>query len=363
MAADNAAAPAREGPAPSFGLNDAEKVVRRLAPALQAHGVWIQRIHTLLICRLPPEDTDLDAQTQAQTALGLWLADENNEFIRRHPDYAAAVERHRDVHARARTLCGAVASGRPIAAEEYRGFAESIARLDRSLEALVKELWDLLRHTDPLTGIATRYAMLPRLREEHRRVRRTGLTCSVCMVDLDHFKSINDTFGHHAGDTVLEAVSAYLVHNLRRYDQVCRYGGEEFVLMLPNTEPDQAVPIVDRLRRGLAELDIALDDGRPVRVTASIGISSLMADRPIAASIERADRAMYAAKRDGRNRVRMWQPENGSENGAANRPPDAAACLLEGTDPPHRTVSPETSRTADAGARGAGTSPGAPRQR
>lgn len=309
MAAQDAAGQARENPTPSFGLNDAEKIVRRLAPALQAHGLWIQHIHTILVCRIPPEDSDLRADGHATAELGLWFADENNEFIRRHPDYAAALERHRDVYARARALCEAVAHNRQIMPDEYQAFAESISNLDRSLEALVKELWDLLRHTDPLTGIATRFAMLPRLREEHRRVQRTGLTCSVCMVDLDHFKAINDTYGHRAGDTVLEAVSAHLVNNLRRYDQVCRYGGEEFILMLPNTEPAQAVPIVDRLRRGLAELDIHLDQDTSVRVTASMGISSLLAERPIAASIERADRAMYAAKRAGRNRVRLWRPD------------------------------------------------------
>jgi diguanylate cyclase len=127
------------------------------------------------------------------------------------------------------------------------------------------------------------------------------------MVDLDYFKQINDTHGHHAGDTVLEAVSAYLVANLRRYDQVCRYGGEEFVLMLPNTEPEQAVPIVDRLRRGLAELSIHLDSGDWVSITASIGIAPLIPQQPISASIERADQAMYAAKRAGRNQVRVWR--------------------------------------------------------
>ena len=138
-------------------------------------------------------------------------------------------------------------------------------------------------------------------------MQRTGLVSSICMVDLDHFKQINDTHGHHAGDTVLEAVSAYLVTNLRRYDQVCRYGGEEFVLMLPDTEPEQAVPIVDRLRRGLEDLAIQLDSGERVGITASIGIAPLLPDQPIGASIEHADQAMYAAKRAGRNQVRVWR--------------------------------------------------------
>jgi diguanylate cyclase len=307
MTATQARVANKERPIPPFGLHEAERIVRKLAPALRAHGSWIQRIHSTLICRTPPTRVDLEPQGHLASELGRWLADETNEFICSHPDYAVALEEHRKLHALARSLCDAVDRGRPIEPAEYQAFTECIGRLDRSLETLVKELWDLLRHTDPLTGIATRYAMLPRMREEHRRVQRTGLVSSICMVDLDYFKQINDTHGHHAGDTVLEAVSAYLAANLRRYDQVCRYGGEEFVLMLPNTEPEQAVPIVDRLRRGLGELSIQLDSGERVSITASIGIAPLIPDQPINASIERADQAMYAAKRAGRNQVRVWR--------------------------------------------------------
>jgi diguanylate cyclase (GGDEF)-like protein len=315
MTANPARVPNKESPTPTFGLHEAERIVGRLAPALRAHGSWIQRIHSTLVCRTPPTRVDLEPAGHSASDLGRWLAEETNEFICSHPDYALALEEHRRLYALARSLCAAVASGRSIEPAEYQAFTESISRLDRSLETLVKELWDLLRHTDPLTGIATRYAMLPRMREEHRRVQRTGLVSSICMVDLDHFKRINDTYGHYAGDTVLEAVSAHLVANLRRYDQVCRYGGEEFVLMLPNTEPEQAVPIVDRLRRGLGELSIRLDSGERVGITASIGIAPLIPDQPISASIERADQAMYAAKRAGRNQLRVWR--EGMEERAA----------------------------------------------
>jgi diguanylate cyclase len=307
MAACDVRGSATENPAPKVGLHEAERIVRRLAPALRAHGLWIQRIHTTLVCRTPPARQDLGPEGHLGSELGRWLAGETNEFICRHPDYVIAVEEHRRLHALAQALCDAVQADQPIEPAQYQAFTECIGRLDRSLEGLVKELWDLLRHTDPLTGIATRYAMLRRMQEEHRRVQRTGLASSICMVDLDHFKQINDTRGHHAGDAVLEAVSAYLVTNLRRYDQVCRYGGEEFVLMLPDTAPEQAVPIVDRLRRGLEELAIQLDGGERVTVTASIGIAPLLPDQPIEASIEHADQAMYAAKRAGRNQVRVWR--------------------------------------------------------
>lgn len=300
--------PNEEGPATPFGLQDAERIVRRLAPALQAHGEWVQSIHTTLVCRSLEACQTLCNDGHADTALGHWFSEESSDFICRRPEYEMAMRQHQRVYALARGLCEAVLKDQPIGRPEYEAFAEGISQLDRCLESLVKELWDLLRYTDPLTGIATRYAMLPRLREEHQRIRRTGLTSSVCMVDLDHFKDINDTWGHHAGDAMLEAVSAYLLRNLRRYDQVCRYGGEEFVLMLPNTAPDQAVPIIDRVRRGLAKLRVPMGD-KTLQITASFGIAPLLADQPIAVSIERADRAMYAAKRAGRDRVAVWSKD------------------------------------------------------
>src|SRR5512134_3423987 len=229
-------------PPPPFSLLDAEQIVRRLAPALREHGEWIQRVHAALVCRAQPHPDDVAPGGHVRSALGQWFEREPNEFIRAQPEYAKASAYHREVHELARALCQAVGEDSGIALSEYDSFARAIDRLDDSLEALVKELWDLLRFTDPLTGIATRFAMLPRLKQERDRVSRTGQTCSVCMVDLDHFKAINDAFGHQAGDKVLSAVSDYFVRNLRRYDQVCRYGGEEFVLMLPNTPVQSALP-------------------------------------------------------------------------------------------------------------------------
>lgn len=311
--------PLEEGPATPFGLQDAERIVRRLAPALHAHGEWIQSIHATLICRSVNDCKMLCGNGHEATQLGQWFAEETSEFICRHPEYVSAMRYHREVFSLAQGLCKAILDEQPISRTAYEAFADAINRLDRCLETLVKELWDLLRYTDPLTGIATRYAMLPRLREEHQRVGRTGLTSSVCMADLDRFKSINDSWGHHAGDVVLEAVSAYFVRNLRRYDQVCRYGGEEFVLMLPNTTPEQAVPIVDRLRRGLASLQIPVGD-KTLQVTASFGIAPLRADQPIAVSIERADRAMYQAKRAGRDRVEVWQADRDEQESPETAP-------------------------------------------
>jgi diguanylate cyclase (GGDEF)-like protein len=289
----------------ALSLRDAEQIVRRLMPALQEHGAWLHGIHKMLICRTPPADEDLEPDAHLRSDLGRWFRDEPNEYVRRHPEHAAATEHHRRIHAIARDLCKAVRDGTEITPADYQAFVEAVGRLDGSMELLAKELWDLLRYIDPLTGMSTRFAMLPRLKQERERVRRTGYPCSICMVDLDLFKSINDTYGHQAGDAVLEAVSGYLLRSLRKYDHIYRYGGEEFVLVLPDTRPDAARPVVERLRKGLAGLAIELPDGPLLRMTASFGIAPLAPDHSVRDSIEHADAAMYAAKEAGRNQVRV----------------------------------------------------------
>jgi diguanylate cyclase (GGDEF)-like protein len=299
---------AENGPTPALSLRDAEEIVRRLMPALQEHGAWIRGIHTMLICRTPPADEDLGPDAHLRSDLGRWFRDEPNEYIRRHPEHAVATEHHRRVHDVARDLCEAVRDGAEITPADYELFVEAVGRLDKSMEMLGKELWDLLRYIDPLTGMSTRFALLPRLKQERERVRRTGYPCSICMVDLDLFKSINDTYGHQAGDTVLEAVSAYLLRSLRKYDHIYRYGGEEFVLVLPDTRPDSARPVVERLRKGLAGLAIEIPGGPQLRITASFGIAPLLPDRSVRDSIEHADAAMYEAKQAGRNQVRVSHP-------------------------------------------------------
>ncbi len=307
-------------PTPPFSLWDAEQIVRRLSPALRDHGDWVRHVHTLLVCRLDPEPNDLAPDSHRRSTLGGWFEQETNEFIRGQPAYAKASAYHCRVRELARGLCEAVRDDTGISVQDYETFAQAVDHLDYSLEALVKELWDLLRFTDPLTGIATRFAMLPRLKQECERIQRTGSACSVCMADLDHFKRINDTYGHEAGDRVLEAVSDYFVRNLRRYDQVCRYGGEEFVLMLPNTSAESAYPVIDRLRRGLAETPIAVSENERIYITASFGIAALAPDQDVAESIGHADNAMYEAKRAGRDKVCIWSNPEAGESVTATGP-------------------------------------------
>jgi len=162
---------------------------------------------------------------------------------------------------------------------------------------------------DPLTGLWNRYALLDALEREHSRAVREGTPLAVIMVDLDHFKRVNDTYGHQAGDAVLREAAGRMQAGVRSYDLVGRYGGEEFLIVLPGTSGANAVQLAERLRAAVAQEPVGHDLLR-IRVTASFGVSTsgpaLIADPRTL--IRLADEALYRAKAQGRNRVE-WMKE------------------------------------------------------
>ena len=200
----------------------------------------------------------------------------------------------------------------------------SVDRLHLEIYSLKQELEELLNNRDPLTGAENRIGMLTRLRELRELVAR-GQECSIVITDLDHFKDVNDTYGHPAGDKVLVAWVSYMKQHLRPYDRAYRYGGEEFLLSFPNTDIRLAQDIVERIRQGLTAIDIGTGETLRIMVTASFGITMLDPSVSVEESIDRADIALYAAKEAGRNRAYVWEPSMASHSERRNTPEDTVA--------------------------------------
>ncbi|QWG21887.1 GGDEF domain-containing protein [Bradyrhizobium sediminis] len=159
-----------------------------------------------------------------------------------------------------------------------------------------------LAELDELTGSFNRRCIMRVLDDEVARAHRTKAPCSVALIDLDWFKRINDAYGHPTGDEVLRTFAITVFANLRAIDKFGRYGGEEFLLVLPDTPDDSAARILDRLRAIIADLDwSAFSPG--MRVTISAGIATLKPNETPDAILARADSALYAAKAQGRNRI------------------------------------------------------------
>lgn len=160
--------------------------------------------------------------------------------------------------------------------------------------------------TDALTGLSNRRHFYELAESELSRSRRYSAPMAVLMLDLDYFKLINDTHGHHAGDEVLKSFSQTCLETLREIDVVARIGGEEFAVLMPETSAEQGLEVAERLRLALAESEVVVERGERLRFTVSIGATCLCAgDKNIDEVLKRADDALYQAKHAGRNTVRM----------------------------------------------------------
>jgi diguanylate cyclase (GGDEF)-like protein len=181
--------------------------------------------------------------------------------------------------------------------------AENLLTREYANEGLIRYAF-----TDYLTGLKTRGYFEQQLEVEFKRSERHRQHIAVLMIDIDHFKNLNDTHGHHVGDQVLRDVSAILMKDMREVDTVARYGGEEFVIILPETNGPGALLVAERLRKGVEQAKFfAGSPDRIERLSISIGIAIYDTDAQFKRDlIEFADAALYAAKSGGRNQVRLY---------------------------------------------------------
>lgn len=190
------------------------------------------------------------------------------------------------------------------AMHEIHAVEEAICELHASLVQNEKTRFALeeLANNDGLTGLTNRRHFMLLANAEVQRDQRYARPVSVGMADLDFFKNLNDSYGHAAGDKVLRSLAGLMRETFRQSDMICRYGGEEFAFLFPETTLEEALVLAERLRARCAAFDIVLADGQPVRVAMSIGLAD--ASRcSLETALNRADDALYEAKRQGRNRV------------------------------------------------------------
>ena len=159
-----------------------------------------------------------------------------------------------------------------------------------------------LATTDPLTGAFNRRHFMELMLREQRRAERYDAVYSVLMIDIDHFKRVNDTYGHQVGDQAIQAMSAACQKALRPTDLLARYGGEEFIITLTHTDQPGAAKVAERLREAVSEIELQTEQGI-LKFTISIGVSTFFKRSLLEEIIGRADQALYQAKTSGRNRV------------------------------------------------------------
>lgn len=179
-----------------------------------------------------------------------------------------------------------------------------IVRISDHYQTMLRELNTHLEeasYRDMLTGVPNRRALMQRLQQEAQRANRTGSGFIVAMIDIDRFKHINDAFGHEMGDQALIDIARTLGDDLREYDTCGRWGGEEFLMILPNTTLTAAHAIVQRKLAAVRRLSFALGQGRASQLTVSAGLAQYVPEEALPQTLGRADAALYMAKHRGRD--------------------------------------------------------------
>ena len=297
---------------PNMSDEQMRTALKELEQAIYNHEQWAEGLFATLICRLTPDRHDTSGEAHRICRFGQWYYTSGVVAFERHPGLAEIGIEHERMHEYAASLLRSSADGVPISIRDYERFLTALKRLRLEIATVRSELEDALQNLDPLTGTPSRVAMLTKLREQHELAKRKVHACTVVMMDLDHFKSVNDKYGHLAGDKVLISFARYVMAHLRPYDKLFRYGGEEFLICLPDTDLQTGRDIVERFREELALLPHQAECKESFHVTASFGLALLDPDVPVERSIDRADKALYVAKATGRNRAIIWDASMGA---------------------------------------------------
>lgn len=286
-----------------------QQALDELEEATRDHEAWYRELIRSIVCRTSAPPGDLDPERHRHCRFGEWYYGRAHEELREQRAYNAIEAEHKRLHRVAARVLRATAASEAISTDDYDELVSGSARLRLELDTLRHEIEAALHNRDPLTGALGRAEILPALREAAELARRGVQQACVAFMDLDHFKDINDRYGHRVGDDVLTGAVRYVAAHLRAYDRLFRYGGDEFLLLLPGVHVEVAHKLVDRLRAGLARTVLAsTETGLPIRTTASFGITPLEPDLMAEESVDRADKALLVAKAAGRNRVIRWDP-------------------------------------------------------
>lgn len=267
----------------------------------------LARFHRSAVAKIRPDEDLLGLGAHGKSTFGQWYQERKDTPPVDQSAFETLVVLHEVLLNHIALLAARAWKDDRVPVEEYDALLEKVTAFHEQAQRLVRAFQAAISDIDPLTGAQTRQVMQRDLKREMLRARRSGMPGCLVLADIDRFKKINDGYGHRVGDQVLAAVSALLIDNLRPYDSVYRYGGEEFLICLPETGLEKGRHILERVRERIAGMPITMGgEDRTLSVTVSFGITLMNPRLALAALIERADQALYTAKREGRNRVEVW---------------------------------------------------------
>ncbi|MDV7340926.1 GGDEF domain-containing protein [Terasakiella sp. A23] len=279
--------------------NDLAEFVDQLTRAYRDHGEYIAELHQCMLFNDHPLLT-LEVLRENCDFCNLLTNIEDKEITEHHV-YQRLKKKHKVIHSLADQLV-ILARDNRLQPHEYDIFKRFCQKEAYYVDQLKQLGTFSIAHVDDLTSLLTRDVMEEMIEKEWSRSQRNGSPFCVAMIDIDHFKKVNDTYGHPAGDQVLREIASIIDDNLRPYDEVFRYGGEEFLVLLPDTQLSKAVPVLTRVHEAINVLTIQTEEAQ-IKATSSIGIASSVSHNTYTDVIEASDKLLYGAKEAGRNKI------------------------------------------------------------
>jgi diguanylate cyclase len=281
---------------------EAEIFIAELDVAVEAHMAWTRRILRCAVLRTAPDKDVLDPLAHSLCRFGVWFMANRGYFEALDAPAARRVEEaHRTMHDAIRSICARVMSGQPGRNADLEDFEQSQSELIGLLANFKTLILSSAVRSDPLTGLPLRYGIENDFALYQKEARRNRAQLYVVMIDVDHFKRINDTYGHPVGDKVLCHLVGTLKGSLRSNEPLYRFGGEEFLWLLKCKSIDEAEQSARRILTTIGTTPVPITDNTSLALTVTLGLARVREPENLASAISRADLALYEGKKSGRN--------------------------------------------------------------
>ncbi len=270
------------------------------------HIIWLSLFTKQLICI----DANCSAKmTHKDCDFGKFYYAVTEDILLNNKVFRDIEITHRKLHDIANKIIAIHENNQPITAEDYDLFVSINLKFTCEQDAIYSFIQEAHHSMDKLTQLPNKGFMMSILDKEYNKLKRAEKESSLVFADIDHFKKINDLYGHASGDIVLQEISKILLMDLREYDIVSRFGGEEFLFFIYDASPQTTKKIMERVRRNISKMKFLLQNNEVVNITCSFGISAFTLNDSLEQIMRKADVALYSAKNKGRDRVEIYATE------------------------------------------------------
>jgi diguanylate cyclase (GGDEF)-like protein len=283
--------------------SETDTLIAELDAAVEAHMDWTRRIVRCAVLHTAPGDDVLDPLSHTLCRFGGWFMANRQQFEAIDPTGTQRIEAaHQAMHDAIRFICTAIMAKQPGDAGDLDAFEASQTELISLLAGFKTQILSKAVQRDPLTGLPLRYGIENDFVQHQKEAQRNRALLYVVMIDIDHFKRVNDTYGHPAGDRVLRQLADILKRMLRGNEPLYRFGGEEFLWLFKCQSPEEAKQSARRVLATVGTTPMPITDDETLRLTITLGLAKVGDTEDFASALKRADMALYEGKRSGRNR-------------------------------------------------------------